>query len=307
MTIKAIDLFAGAGGFTTGAEQTGAIRVIWAANHWPTAVATHQANHPHVAHSCQDLQQASFVDVPDFDLLLASPACQGHSRARGKDRPHHDAMRSTAWAVVTAAETRRPEAIVVENVPDFQRWSLFPFWMASLQALGYHVTTQTLNAAEWGVPQSRERLFVIGSRRRPIHIESPKLPHVPARTILGTDRHWSPVNKPGRAARILAQIERGRAAHGPDFLVAYYGSERCGRSLDAPLGTVTTTDRFALVNGDRMGMLTAREYLLAQGFPPGYRLPTNHRDSVKLIGNAVPPGLACGVLGQVAAAMGGAA
>ena len=303
--IRAIDLFAGCGGTTTGAEQTGAISVVWAANHWPLAVEVHKANHPHVQHACQDLNQANFADVPAFDLLMASPACQGHSRARGKERPHHDGMRATAWAVVTAAEVRRPEALVVENVPDFQRWALFPFWLSSLQALGYHLTVQTLNAAEWGVPQSRERLFVVGHRRRAIHIVSPNLPEVAARTILGPDRIWSAVDKPGRSARILAQIERGREVHGSDFLVAYYGSERHGRSLDKPLGTVVTNDRFAVVQGDRMGMLTAREYLLAQSFPADYRLPASHKDSVKVIGNAVPPRLARGVLGQVAEAMGG--
>jgi DNA (cytosine-5)-methyltransferase 1 len=305
--IRAIDLFAGCGGTTTGAEQTGAIQVVWAANHWDIAVQTHKANHPHVAHACQDLQQANFLDVPDFDLLMASPACQGHSRARGKEQAHHDAQRSTAWAVVTAAEVRRPEALVVENVPEFQRWGLYPFWRMSLQALGYHLTEQVLNASEWGVPQNRERLFVVGHRRRGIEIVSPKLAAVPARSIIDGGGSWSEIDKPGRSPKTLARIVAGRKAHGADFLMAYYGNEDGGRSLDMPLGTVTTTDRFALVSGDRMRMLTPNEYRRAMGFPDGYQLPASHKDAVKVLGNAVPPPLARGVLSQVAAAMGGAA
>lgn len=105
--MNAIDLFAGAGGFSTDAQMAGC-NVIWAANHWREAVDTHASNHPHAAHKCQDLQQADWTQVPTHDLLLASPACQGHSRARGKERPHHDALRSTAWAVVSAAECHRP-------------------------------------------------------------------------------------------------------------------------------------------------------------------------------------------------------
>lgn len=104
--MNAIDLFAGAGGFTTGAALAGC-RVLYAANHWPTAVEWHAANHPGTVHACQDLQQADFRTAPAHDLLLASPACQGHSPARGKDQPHHDAQRATAWAVVTCAEVHR--------------------------------------------------------------------------------------------------------------------------------------------------------------------------------------------------------
>src|SRR5688500_10649044 len=123
----AADLFAGCGGFTEGAEEAG-VTVKWAANHWRPAVDCHAANHPTVEHACQDLQQANFLDVPDIDLLLASPSCQGHSPARGKDKPHHDAARATAWAVVTCAEVKRPEAVICENVPEWAKWVLWPAW-----------------------------------------------------------------------------------------------------------------------------------------------------------------------------------
>ncbi len=74
-----IDLFAGLGGFTHAGQMAG-ITMRWAANHWPLAVQYHAANHPEVAHACQDLQQANWRDVPVHDVLLASPACQGHDR-----------------------------------------------------------------------------------------------------------------------------------------------------------------------------------------------------------------------------------
>lgn len=110
--MKAIDLFCGAGGFSTGAAMAG-VQVVWAANHWPAAVQVHANNHPHTAHACQDLQQADWTQVPAHDLLMASPACQGNSRARGKDLPHHEAQRSTAWAVVSALECHRPPTAVI--------------------------------------------------------------------------------------------------------------------------------------------------------------------------------------------------
>ena len=130
--MNAIDLFAGAGGFSTGAAMAGA-HVLWAANHWPTAVEWHRRNHPDTAHACQDLQQCDFGAAPAHDLLLASPACQGHSRARGAERAHHDAQRATAWAVVTCAEVHRPAVVLLENVPEFARWVLFPAWCAAMR------------------------------------------------------------------------------------------------------------------------------------------------------------------------------
>ncbi len=68
--MKAIGLFAGAGGFSTGAAMAGT-QVVWAANHWPVAVQYHAANHPAADHLCQDLHQADWSRVPATDLMLA--------------------------------------------------------------------------------------------------------------------------------------------------------------------------------------------------------------------------------------------
>lgn len=291
--MTAVDLFAGAGGFTTGAIQGGA-RVVWAANHWPDAVRVHAANHPHVIHACQDLHQCDWTRVPPHDLLLASPACQGHSRARGADRPHHDACRSTAWAVVSCAEAHRPHVLVVENVPEFARWTLYPAWCDALHRLGYHLVPHILDAADLGVPQHRRRLYIIGSRSRSqqsaLRIPDPGIPHTPARAVITDDGTWSPVRT--KCPRTRARVATGRRQHGQQFLVAYYGNEKGGRSLDRPLGTVTTRDRYAIVHGDRMRMLTVSEYRAAMGFPSTYQLPPNRRLATHLLGNAVCPPVA---------------
>jgi DNA (cytosine-5)-methyltransferase 1 len=115
---------------------------------------------------------------------------------------------------------------------------------------------------------------------------------------------WSPIDKPGRAANTLARIAAGRAAFGSEpFVAPYYGSGSgtTGRSLDRPLGTVTTRDRWSLIDGDRMRMLTVAEYAGAMGFPADYALEVSRRQAVHLLGNAVPPPLAAHVVRQVAA------
>lgn len=301
--LRAIDLFAGSGGYSEGASMAG-VDVVWAANHWPAAVEIHAANHPSTAHACQDLHQADWTNVPAHDLLLASPACQGHSRARGADRPHHDATRSTAWAVVSALECHRTPVAIVENVPDFCRWSLFPAWCSALQALGYSVAPHVVDCADLGVPQNRERVFIVITRSaHPIELQLPRMPHVAAASFLDfTAGRWSPIEKPGRAAATLERIANGRRVHGDRFLTSFYGQTKGGRSLQRPIGTITTRDRWAVIDGDRMRMITVPEAARAMSFRRDYRLPERAKDAMHMLGNAVPPLAACRVIEAVRAA-----
>lgn len=290
--MKAIDLFSGAGGFSTGATLAGC-DVVWAANHWPEAVEWHAANHPDAEHICQDLHQARWETVPAHDLMLASPCCQGHSKARGKahGNPQHDASRSTAWAVVSAAEFHRPEYIIVENVPEFLAWQLYRPWELAMNALGYSVAPHVIDAADHGAPQNRVRMFlVLAKSRAPLQLKMEPRQHIPARTFIDLKGgNWSDVNKPGRAKNTLLRVAAGRQEHGDTFLMSYYGNSLGGRSLDRPIGTITTRDRWAIVQGDRMRMLNRFECRSAMSFPEDYQLPDNHRLAVHLLGNAVPP------------------
>jgi DNA (cytosine-5)-methyltransferase 1 len=306
VVVNAVDLFAGLGGFTEGAERAGA-SVVWAANHWRAAVDIHAANHPRTQHECQDLQQADWTRVPTHDLLLASPACQGHSSARGKEKPHHDALRSTAWAVVSAAEACRPRALIVENVERFRKWALFPFWSLALQALGYRLSEHVIDAADCGVPQNRRRLFVVGLRnRKPMPALQPKAKHIPIGDVVRFDRgEWSPVDKPGRAPATLARVADGRRRYGAQFVMPYYslGSGITGRPLDRPVGTITTISRWALVDHDRMRMLLVDELRAAMGFRADYVLPAVKREAEKMLGNAVAPPVAEFLVRRVAEAV----
>lgn len=301
----AIDLFAGAGGFTTGAELAG-VRVVWAADHLRLAVDTHAANHPGAEHLCQDLHQADWNAVPSTDLVLASPCCQGFSRARGRDRAHHDAARSTAWAVVSCVERHEPRGFVVENVPAFRDWTLFPAWRLAMESLGYRFTAEVLDAADFGVPQNRERLFVVGTRDVDFELPKGELEHVAASSVIDwPSGSWSDVLKPRRAQATIDRWRAGREACGDRFVMPFYGSGsgKTGRDLDRPLGTVRTRDCWALVDGDRMRMLTPAEYRTFMGFPNSYRLPPQRSKAIHLLGNAVCPPVASAILGKLAGAV----
>jgi len=291
--MTAVDLFAGYGGFSTAAELAG-VKVLWAANHDQTAVRFHKLNHPNTDHVCQDLRQADWSKVPDHDICMASPSCQGHTRARGKERMHHDASRATAWAVIDCVEVKQPNFLIVENVPEFRKWRHFPRWRECLEE-DYHLTENILDAADCGVPQNRLRLFMVGVHKKiskfPITITQRKMPHTPASTIIDWNSgNWMSVNKPGRAASTLSRVAQGKVQFGSEpFLMAYYGATKGGRSLERPIGSITTKDRYALIDGNRMRMLTKHEYKRAMGFPEKCILPENHVAAVKLLGNAVSP------------------
>lgn len=298
--MKVIDLFAGLGGFSEGARSAGAT-VVWAGNHWPAAVQWHAANHPEALHVCQDLHQADWSTVPAHDVLLASPACQGHSRARGKERPHHDSARSTAWAVVSAAEVHRPPVVVVENVVEFTRWALYKPWSMAMGALGYTLAPQVIDAADCGVPQHRKRIFIVCSQSHALlNLNLPRHQHVPADSMIDWDAgRWSLIERPGRSKATLARVARGRAVHGSRFLMAYYGNEKGGRSIHRPIGTLTTRSRWALVDDARMRMLSAAEARRGMGFPDTYQLPGSAALANHLLGNAVCPPVATAILREI--------
>lgn len=308
--MKAIDLFAGAGGFTAGAEAAGA-RVIWAGNHWRLAVDVHELNHPETDHLCQDLEQADWTRIPSMDLVLASPACQAHSSAAtrgGKGRrgsaPHHDALRSTAWAVVSCVEVHSPPFVVVENVADFRNWKLYGVWCKAMQELGYSLHEHFVNAADLGVPQDRRRLFITAVKgKRPFVLRLPKREHVGFSECIDMSAGlWEPVA--GKPPDVRQRASKGRANFPDDeVFVTQHVTGHPGRSIDRPVPTVTTKHQMGLVRrgrrGDEMRMFTIDEYRCAMGFPKNYWLPRQVCDSVKLLGNAVCPPVAKAIVGEI--------
>jgi DNA (cytosine-5)-methyltransferase 1 len=177
--LRAADLFCGGGGTTTGAQASGFVDVVLAVNHWRTAIQTHRQNHPHVRHICariDDIDPRHDTTIPEIDLLMASPECTHHSIARG-GRPIDDQKRATPWHVCVWAEAKRPAWLMIENVREFRDWGpldadcrpiksrkgeIYRQWIKSLEAIGYQIDAQVLNAADFGAATKRHRLFIVG-------------------------------------------------------------------------------------------------------------------------------------------------
>ena len=181
--IRAVDLFAGAGGCSTGllqaAEARGGRVSLVAVNHWPTAVETHTRNHPEAQHFCASIETLDpRVAVPTgkLDLLIAAPECVFHSTARG-GKPIDDQRRASAWHILRWLELLHVEEVLIENVPEFQAWGplaknnrplkskkgqTFHAFIAAIQSLNYRVEWKVLNAADYGAATTRRRLFIRG-------------------------------------------------------------------------------------------------------------------------------------------------
>ncbi|MBL7487041.1 DNA cytosine methyltransferase [Frankia sp. AgW1.1] len=184
MTYTVTDLFAGAGGSSTGMVNTG-LRVVIAANHSELAVRTHQVNHPETDHDLADISQVDFRRYPKTDFLWASPECTNHSIAKGKRRVTGQGdlfgtdeddvairSRATMFDVPRALEAGvlrgRPYiGGVVENVVDATEWMYWDSWIRMFDAAGYHVRPVFLNSMHARddravpAPQSRDRLYVV--------------------------------------------------------------------------------------------------------------------------------------------------
>ena len=255
---------------------------------WNIAAKTYAANFGGTAGIHLRLVEHGRLPVVDrlgtIDLLLASPECTNHSCARGaKERDENS--RGTALYLLRFSRRLTPRWIVVENVVHMRNWTGFKNLIAGIEALGYHVHEQILDASTFGVPQKRRRLFLICDREE---TPTPVIPPGGApRSVKSGVVMWG---EPWRsrplygAKRADATIERAERAinalgRGTPFLIVYYGSDGGGgwQSIDAPLRTVTTLDRFGLVTWTREGpmlrMLQPPELRRAMGFGTDYRLP----------------------------------
>lgn len=116
------DLFCGAGGSSTGAIEAlkilGRAYIGKAVNHWPPAIATHQANHPEVQHFLTGIDDVDLTLEEVIDLLIASPVCTHFSSARG-GKPINPQLRSTANCVIRYLKKLKPKWLFMENVPEW--------------------------------------------------------------------------------------------------------------------------------------------------------------------------------------------
>lgn len=163
----AIDLFAGCGGFSYGLMDSG-FRVTAA---WEKADAERATYYQHhcEANDIALFRDATDVDASkapdDLDLLAGGPPCQGYSSARG-DANSDDPRNQLAFSMIDWAKATDPKVVLIENVPGMKtrHEEILNALTDELEEIGYQVRVVLLNSVNYGVPQKRDRLFIIGVR-----------------------------------------------------------------------------------------------------------------------------------------------
>lgn len=312
--VRAIDLFCGAGGSSWGAKQAG-IELVAAFDLWDLAGKNHHENFPDTQFFQGRLEEsdpeALAKQLGKIDLIMASPECTNHSPAKG-NAPRCEISKDTAFQVIRYAKAFKPRWIVIENVINMAKWTRYKDFYQQLEAEGYKITEQRLNSADFGVPQSRRRLFLLCDReRKPSPVSKSEVEKVPASSFINLNGkyNWTPVEKEKRAPATLARAKRGRehVKRNP-FLLVYYGSDGSGgwQKMSRPLRTVTTVDRFAVVkqeNGiDVMRMLQPDELTFAMGMTGMEFKHGSRREKIHMLGNAVCPPVMAAILQQLTSA-----
>lgn len=303
MKIRALDLFHGAGGSSIGAKMAGA-KIVAAIDNWNIASLSYSRNFPGTEMINENIRKISpkrlHEVIGDIDLILASPECTNHSCARGA-RARCENSKMTAFQVIRFTKEFMSRWVIIENVIQMRSWDRHRELVEELQNLGYYVREEILNAQDFGVPQSRKRLFLLCSKTGEIGcVKKQKKELQPACSIidLNGNYRYTSLYSPKRAVATIQRAERAISSLGTKepFLIVYYGTDGSGgwQPIDRPLRTVTTIDRFAFVKPTNMGymmrMLQPEELKAAMGFPRTYRLEVGtRREKVKLMGNAVCP------------------
>lgn len=299
-----VDLFCGGGFGARGAVRGGGIPLL-GLDAWEVATKTYKDNFPGADVITEYIEKVDIAGLGEQyrpDVLLTSPECTSHSIARGA-KPGTERSRETAIGIVPWIESMEPRWVIVENVSRMKKWDRHNELVESIEEFGYTVSDLYLNSADFGSAQARKRMFLVCDRQGTVVKKEDLLrinnnPPLSARDIIEwtADYRSSLLYKEGRAKATIERAERAIAALGRNlpFIIVYYGSDYAGgwQTLQAPLRTITTVDRFGLVTWrddiPYLRMLQPDELKNAMGGGVEHSLPYgSRREKVKLCGNGV--------------------
>ena len=298
-TMRFIDLFCGIGGFRYAMEEV-------CSKHGVQPICVLSSD---IDNKCQDAYESNFgerplgdiaeidaVDIPNHDVLLAGFPCQPFSII-GHRKGFEDTRGTLFFEIARILAAKQPKAFVLENVKllvGHNKGRTPGRIMETLADLGYQASFKVLNALDFGLPQKRERVFIVGFKKAcffewPIG-DAPMKPlskvlekNVPER-FYASDRirkaRWSQV-KPTKEPTIWHENKSGHISAYP-FSCAL----RAGASYN-----------YLLVNGERR--LTPREMFRLQGFPESFQIVCNDSQSRKQAGNSLPVPVAAAVIENV--------
>ncbi|MBR5886683.1 MAG: DNA cytosine methyltransferase [Akkermansia sp.] len=312
--LKAIDLFAGIGGIRMGFDQAfgDSIETVFVSEWDEFAQKTYRANYMDMKPIAGDITKIEEKDVPEFDICLAGFPCQAFSLAgqrKGFSDDYKGMSRGTLFFdVARICSHHKPKVIFCENVKGLtihDKGRTFKIITGTLEQMGYKVFHKVLNSKDFGVPQNRERIYIVAFREdvapEKFSFPAPSGKKVTIRDIMEKD----PVSVKYYLSDVyIDTLKRHKARHeakGNGFgyeirpLDGIAGAIVCGgmgreRNLiidDRLTDFTPVTHIKGNVNRDGIRKMTPREWARLQGFPDSYILPLSDVHLYKQFGNSV--------------------
>lgn len=292
--MNVVSLFSGAGGLDLGFIQAGHT-IVWANDIYGDAVETYKLNiGNHIV--CDDIANVHTDTIPSADIVIGGFPCQGFSVANVK-RHEKDERNKLYLQLVRVIREKKPKFFLAENVKGlttFCEGKVFNMILSDFKALGYNVVYKVLNTADFGVPQTRQRVIIVGTREDlgfSYEFPTPQF----SKNGIGSTSKWVSV---GEALANIPDPDTDNDL--PNHIYSKYKLNFNGyighRPLDpnkpAPTVTARGDDRGGVVilphpNGIRR--MSCRELATVQSFPLDYNFVGGISSICRQIGNAVPP------------------
>ena len=285
-SFRFIDLFAGIGGIRLGFEHVGG-HCVFSSEFDPDACTTYMANFGE--YPSGDITKINAEDIPDFDILLGGFPCQAFSIIGKKEGFANETCGTLFFDIERILKVKRPPAFMLENVRNLTAHdggNTFRTIKEHLEALGYHVYAKVLNALDYGVPQKRERIFIVGFLDD-VNFQFPEPIPLEQRQTL-SDILETDVDKKYyvRDAIRISRLERLKDKNYPKPYISH--ENMAGSVTPHPYSSALragASANYILINDERRP--TEREMLRIQGFPDTYKVVLPYSKVKKQCGNSV--------------------
>lgn len=281
-----IDLFAGIGGIRLGFESVGG-KCVFSSEFDEDACKTYEANFGE--HPAGDITKIDASSLPDFDVLLGGFPCQAFSIIGKKEGFANETCGTLFFDIERIIKEKKPKAFMLENVRNLiahDRGNTFKVITTHLEALGYHIYANVLNALDYGVPQRRERIIIVGFLDD-VKFEFPKPVPLSERKTLSDILECRVDSKYYVKDNIRnSRLERLKDKNYPKPYISH--ENMAGSITPHPYSSALragASANYILINDERRP--TERELLRLQGFPDSYKIVVPYGKVKKQTGNSV--------------------
>jgi DNA (cytosine-5)-methyltransferase 1 len=304
---KIASLFSGCGGMDLGAEKgllylskrfkKHPVETVYATDFDKSICDVYNANFP-LKIDVRDIRELKSKDVPDHDILTGGFPCQSFSVVAQNPRRlgYKDDKGKLFFEMCRILKDKKPSVFVAENVKGLlsaNKGEAFPLIIKEFERAGYHIKYKILNASHYGVPQKRERVFIVGFKDKKVHdrFEFPKPvtennPVPLSMIVLPNHEVEEKFYFSAKAVNGMSSTKHSKTMNKGRVQKLHEPSNTVGAHLAKV--SLNSTDPVLQVNG-RYRMFTPLEVARIQSFPDSFVLPGSRTTNYKALGNAVAP------------------